>query len=366
MSNIFFVFTPFQLYIAQQIIHQEKLKNNILLAGYIAGNSHFLEIYETMKIDGYWDKTIVFPNVPDWDFIPIRSYKDFKYIYNNYKQLKKILEVNHAEIIYLGEMQNPSLRFTNIVFAKQGYKVAYFEEGYAHYVRRPYKKDLSFITKLKIWFRDTFYYLPIFHVRYAKWLYQRFRPYEELPIYKRYSILPMYDKEYDVRLYPVPLFSKKVECILDSDIDNSSSCKKVLLLTEPLEDIISTKHMGLYFDTINESLSTLEKDTMVYIKFHPRDKRHNKEKTEQIIRDAGLQYKIISQQVNLPVEFYLQRFTFDKVYIFMSSTFAYCGYMYPKCNFEKLLPTLNEKCKKAGINKPAFEKMIKFMDNTLE
>ena len=48
MGNLFIVFTPFQLFVAQQIVKQEKLNNNILIKGWVAGNKHFLEIYDVI------------------------------------------------------------------------------------------------------------------------------------------------------------------------------------------------------------------------------------------------------------------------------------------------------------------------------
>ena len=62
MGNLFVVYTPFQLYIAQQIVAQEQLDNCVLMMSYIPGNQQFIDIYEMMAMEGMWEKKIVFEN----------------------------------------------------------------------------------------------------------------------------------------------------------------------------------------------------------------------------------------------------------------------------------------------------------------
>ena len=56
MGNLFFVFTPLQLFVAQQIIRQEELKDCILVESFVKDNRHFLEVYDMMLIKGLWKK----------------------------------------------------------------------------------------------------------------------------------------------------------------------------------------------------------------------------------------------------------------------------------------------------------------------
>ena len=49
MANLFFIHTPLQLMIAQMIIKQENLKDNVMLCGYVDDNRHFLQIYDTVS-----------------------------------------------------------------------------------------------------------------------------------------------------------------------------------------------------------------------------------------------------------------------------------------------------------------------------
>ena len=48
MGNLFVVFTPLQLFVSQQIIRQEKLKNNVVILGW---SSQFSDAYEMMYIE---------------------------------------------------------------------------------------------------------------------------------------------------------------------------------------------------------------------------------------------------------------------------------------------------------------------------
>ena len=348
MANLFIVFTPFQFFVAQQIVHQEKLRNNILIEGYVGNNSHFYEIYDIMEMEGYWNKIIHFPDIASWDGLRVSSIKDAKKAYANYKRIKGILEENKVETIYLGEHQNQSMRFTDVLFSHHGYKVSFFEEGAAHYIDRKYTPDNSILKMAQILIRDLFYYLPIYNIRFAKWRYNVNMPYEELPIYKRYNILPLHHQPYDIDLKVTNLVSKKLESYMQEEMGNEDN--RVLFMTDPLAEIISPRNMSLYFETIYEYLKDIPKETMVYIKYHPRDPLKYREKTLETIQSLGLKYRVLSERINIPVEYFLQKYTFDKIYLFNASTYYYEGTIFPACVFVKMLPALYKKCLDNKIN----------------
>ena len=64
----------------------------------------------------------------------------------------------------------------------------------------------------------------------------------------------------------------------------------------------------------------------------------------------GLQYKILAAEINVPVEYYLQLYHFDKVYFFSASTYFYNGIVYPKTNFVCLLPVLFQNAMEFGVS----------------
>lgn len=362
MANLFVVYTPFQFFVAQQIVAQENLTDNILLMSYVHGNNHFISIYEMMEMNGMWKKKIEFEDFDQWDGVRTKSLHDVKKAYYNYQRIRRILEDNDIDTIFLGEQQNTTLRFTDILFSKKGYKIIFFEEGAAHYIPRHYKLP-DFKTKIKIAIRDLFYYLPIYHVRFAKWRYVPNLPIEQLPMYKRYSIIPHYHEPYDIRLQTRPLISKKIDTYIKKSIDGND-LERILFLTDPLYELIGQKYVHLYYDTVLSCFESLKKDITVYIKFHPRESAGSKAKIVEIANNTGITYRILSVEINIPVEYYLQVFTFNVVYIFNASTYFYNGYLFPKTHFERLLPTIYyglEKEKAPALIKNKIKKFINSM-----
>ena len=356
MANLFIVYTPFQLFVAQQIVSQEKLIDNILVEGYVGENPHFYDIYDIMEMDNYWKKKIKFPDISSWDGLRISSIRDAKKAYNNYKKIKKILEENNVESIFLGEHQNQAMRFTNILFSHQGYSISFFEEGAAHYFDRKFIANNSIKKRIKMFFMDYLYYLPVYHVKFAKWRYNVNMPCDELSIYKRYNILPRHHEAYDVDLKVERLIPQGLSSYMQKEVGNERS--KVLLMTDPIAEFIGDKNMFLYYETIKFFFHNLPKDNVIYIKFHPRDPLKYRNKTIETFEQLGLEYKVLSKTVNIPVEYYLQSYSFEKIYLFNSSTYYYDGYVFPHCDFVNMLPELYNKCMKKDANKASRLKHI--------
>ena len=75
MGNLFVVFTPLQLFVSQQIIRQEKLKNNVVILGW---SSQFSDAYEMMYIEELWDNKIFIEDNNRWGSLGISSFSDIK------------------------------------------------------------------------------------------------------------------------------------------------------------------------------------------------------------------------------------------------------------------------------------------------
>lgn len=359
MSNLFVVFTPFQLFIAQQIIKQENLTDNVLIQGYVRGYGYFLDIYNIMLIPELWNNYIVYDDFILWDSTQLHSLKDIRYAYGNYKKIRSILKENNVGTVYLGEHQNRTLRFTAKVFSKSGYKIAFFEEGAAHYIKRHHIKP-NLWNEMKILFLDLVYYIPIYHIKFAKYRYIDNCPGDDIPIDIRYSVIPLYKEPFDRILHVQKLMSEKVMKQIHNEVRPDDE-KRILLMTDPMRELIPAKYLHLYFETIKETVHDITQAT-IYLKFHPRDLPDTCKKIKKIIQDSGLNYKVLCENMNtnIPVEYYLQEYTFDTIYIFNASTYLYNGYIYPKVNFINLLATLNEKCKIAGAPRlEAIERIIK-------
>ena len=346
MANLFVVYTPLQLLIAQQIVRQEKLTNNLLLESYFVGHKHFLDIFELTKIESCWDKTIIFDhNFAFWDFGGAKLLKNHSIIKKNYNEIKSILVDNHVKNIYLADFQNQSCRFTDVLFTNQGYNVIFFEEGYSHYIKRPGTIDDSISAKIKNFLIDTFYYLPIFHVKFAKWRSNPNRPYKGLPIYQRYSVIPGFHNEpYDKRLYCEPMVSEKLKSYLLANLNDNPLEKRVLLLSDPMTEVLRKQDRHYYFEILKESLGQIKSDEVLFIKYHPRDKEADRKKTEELVSSLNINFKVLSQEINVPIEYYLQFFKFSRIFFFNTSTYFYNGLLFPKTEFVKLLPVLHKKC----------------------
>jgi len=360
MGNLFFVFTPLQLFVAQQIIRQEKLQNCVLLQGYVSGNKHFYEVYDMMLIADLWTARIDFPgDLPGWDGFQLKSYADARKAYNNYQFIKRLLKKYDISDIYVGEILNQACRFTCVLFSRQGYRVSFFEEGTSHYVDRPYKADNSFKKKLKTFAYDILYYLPVYHVRFAKWRLNPNMPSQGLPMYRRYSMIPFHHEKFDVMLHPEPMFSDKLLKFVEANIRPEEGEHRVMLMTDPLRELVPKEYLYLYFDTIEEALKDVDKEQFLYIKFHPREIESSRKRILEIAENSGLRYKVLSEEVNICVEYYLQKFHFEKIYFFNAATYFYNGYAFPKMNFVRLMPVVYEKCKAAGV------KNLTYMENML-
>lgn len=358
-GNLFIVFTPLQLFVAQQIIRQEKLENCVLIEGW---RGLFSKAYDLMRIEELWSKRIEWENVSLWNGHRLYSIKVVIECYKNYKHLKYILESNNVETIYLGEILNQCCRFTAVLLASKGYKIAFYEEGTSHYINRPYNEDKSIKAKLKECLLDYLYFWPVYGIKFAKWHSTPNLPYDELHIDKRYSIIPFHNKPFDVRLNIKPMFSYKVKEYLESNVLDYEE-RKVMLMTDPLRELMEPKDLYLYFDTIKECIESVEEDTTLYIKFHPREIEQSRQKILDIAIKSGKKYKVLSEEINICVEYYLQKYKFEKIYFFNAATYFYNGYAFPKTEFVKLMPIVYAKAKAAGVGNLIYmENMLRMIE----
>ena len=63
----------------------------------------------------------------------------------------------------------------------------------------------------------------------------------------------------------------------------------------------------------------------------------------------GIKYKILSDEINIPIELFLQQYKFDEIILFDSSTYFYNGYIYPRTVIISLLPQLYTKCQNKSV-----------------
>lgn len=353
MASLFVLSTPLQMLTSQQLIRQENIKDAILLESSFSGFNSFQPSYDVCRIDELWMKRLSpVMDFPSWDSQGINLTKTAFTTFKRYRKFKKLLEENGVDTIYLADFQNQTYRFMTEALTHDGYKVCFFEEGYSHYVPRVGSINNGIIAKIKEIILDSFYYLPLYHIRFANWRNNPNRPYLGLHIYKRYNIVPgFHDQPYDKRLFCEPMISKRLSIILNNAVGTDKEEKRILLLTDPMTEVLNSDYKYLYYEVLKKALADLEKDVMLYVKYHPRDKDEAKDKTISIIESLGINYRILSTEVNIPVEYFLLGTRFEEIFFFNTSTFFYNGYMFPRCTFHQLLPTLLDMCIKNNAPK---------------
>ncbi len=359
ISKVFCVFMPFQRYVAQQIVRYENLENCILIE---RDRESVGKIYDLMCVDSLWSKRISFDNLAKF------TREDLPFIdgnieaWRNYKWLKKLLQENNVDVIYLGEATNQGIRFIAKVFGSQGYKITYFEEGTSHYSFVPYPSDKRLKTLVKILLMDICYYLPLYHTTFATWRYNTKKSFDGLPIYRRYSIIPNYHhKSFDKVLPVTSMISSQMAEYIKESLNDCPQEGIVLFMTEPLERFGDKKY-EIYKETLYEVLPSLPKEKMLLLKFHPRDTDKERKILTDALDNLGIRYKILAARINIPVEYYLQLCHFDKVYFFNASTYFYNGIVYPRTTFVCLLPVLYRNALVMGVSEETRKWMEKIID----
>lgn len=362
MANLFVVFTPLQIVIAQQIIRQERLSDNLLMESWWDGYSHFKDIYDLTIINELWAKRLIYKNWACWDNEGADLFRNAIKIKKKANEIERLLLENNIDTIYLADFQNQTNRFTCVWLANQGYKIVFFEEGYSHYVPRPsWAPSKTLVHGAYEKLLDVFYYQPLYHINFAEWRCYPNKDYHGLPISTRYSVIPdIHHEPYDKLLKCEPMVSPKLQEYINDELVFADG-KKVLLLTDPMTEVLQPQYRHLYFETISDALDNYREGCIV-VKFHPREFLSARETTLNLIKDKGLKYSVLGQRFNIPVELYLQNCKFDEILFFNTSTYFYNGYLFPKAKFVKLLPLLYEKCKKdTAPNLEQMESLLKFV-----
>ena len=365
MANLFFIHTPLQVMIAQMIIRQEGLMNNIMLQGYIGDNKHFLDIYKLSMIDDMWQGVELMPDLANWgDISRGHISRDCKRAKCNFKKLLKITDKYGIDTIFLGDMKNLSCILAAMAFHKRGLKVCFFEEGSGHYVWiNKNSVPGNWIDSIYAKLMDKTYYHPVYAVNYADIIFRKGFAIQDLPIDCRYSILPYYHEAFDKLItVNVPISQRILEQI-KTEISDISNKQYRLLLTSKLyeRNDNSVKGDNLPFvETIIDHLVSQNDESPLLIKFHPRESKFVRKHVLEQLDAHGLKYAELGKTYNIPVEYYLNSLDVIEIVHFMCSTAFYNGHLFPKTKFTSILPQYYEKCKAQGI------KNLQFIDILLK
>lgn len=357
-NNLFFVWTPFQLFVAQNIIMQEKLMHNILVCGYVGDNTHFYDTYDLLKIDSLWEQNYQIDCLPMYASVEKKSvFKDIRRLLKYDTLINDIIIKENIGALYWGDIQSVSCRFGAFRYARKGLDINFYEEGTKHYISHKINTQggwlVNFLVSL---FLDILVYMPKFGFPFAKWIFVKNMPFDRIPISKRYSIIPKFHTEVDKQLIINGELSDKLLDYIQKETSIIAGIQKkmILFLSQPIDYQYGST--GIMRDTIKENFSKNEYlNNLVVIKFHPRETELKKKIILSVFKEIGIDYCVLSNNYAIPIELFLMKISFDKIVHFFTSTFMYSGYIYPKTSFISIFPTYIKRCKAKGIDTEALE-----------
>lgn len=349
MANLFLVHTPFQLFVAQQIINQEGLRNNILLSNYIPGNEHFNKIYDAMIIPEMWMDIKHAPQYLAWSSVDLRDvvsikrfHQSIERIRNSFSEIDGFIRDHRIDTLFMGDMSNRCLQMLANIYSRRNLRIVFFEEGTSHYILRYIRPANSFIKKVYHKYLEHLLnrklFLPLFGFKYATEYYFKSVDFDNIPMNERYSIVPLYKKSFDKVLYPKVVNSEKVSAMIESEINYlpSNSYKKYLYISSPIYECTSENDFYIVEEVFSKIVTSFEPDVYLFIKFHPREIPKHIQSIISIVERHHVNYRVLSNNINIPVEYYLQNIEFSKIYSFGSSAIFYNGYIYPKTEIVRM------------------------------
>ena len=355
MANLFFVHTPMQMVVAQQVIHQEGLEHNLLLYGYVDDNRHFLDTYELLKIDKLWEDSILFENLAACVDLtlrrPIRCFRD---VLRNLKRINLIIENNKVDNIYLGDIDNIGYQCL-MYYYKNKCTINIYEEGSSHYFynkRQAYNRRFQ---RMQVFLLDYLFYKPFLGFKFANYWYRN-GDYEHLPIDCRYSIIPgLHNEVYDKSLkIDTDFQSSQLKDYLKDEIAKIEGGDKVFLITSIVYEHQNKQYRrerySAYLEVIDNYIKTIPSNTAVILKLHPRETKSVEQDITELIKKHGLKVVSLSKQITIPIEIYLQIMKPSAITMFWNSSTMYNGFLYPQCEIKDLMPEFFHVCDSRGYN----------------
>lgn len=348
MANLFFIHTPFQLFVAQQIIAQEKITNNIMCYGCVGNNTSFFKIYNAIIIPDFWKQKIYIDNIEGWSLF--RFSNPFKGVISTIKtkiKIERVMKKENVKQIFLGDIWNKCYQLISLYYYNKGYKICFFEEGSSHYINinSSVMYDNICSRLIRAVLSDLFFYFPIWKMCFSKRAYLKPLQYDDLKISTRFSIRPKYNEKYDKRLYIRNIVSNNVQDIINSSLAQIVENNNILFLSEPL-DINSPNCMKVEIEALRDYLLQVVGIGTILVKFHPRENEIKKASVLSVFKELSLPYCVICEEINIPVEYFLMRIKFNKILTYFCSTVFYNGYIFPQTEIISLLP----KCEDVARN----------------
>lgn len=372
MANLFFVHTPFQLFVAQQIINQEKLQDNLILENYIPGNKHFLDIYDLIIIPEMWKEQLMEPCFLGWAVVHFKYFPSLNTLLSTRRKmnvfmgnLDKLIQEKHVKKLFLGEISNSGLQLIAEIYHKKGVEIAFFEEGCSHYQYRPFPKKNTIVKKLYYklleLLLDAMVYKPLLGFCFADHFYCKHK-YEELHYDNRYSIINCYNSNRDKPVVIANLFSSQLKNYFMSELGaiDPENQKVYLFISSLVYEVTTVEDFFVEEEVVDDMAKQLDHNAILLVKYHPREKEEHIERLNAIFKKYNLQYRILGSKYNIPVEFYLQYMSFSKIFAFANSSIYYNGFIFPKTEMVRLDLNYLEKYREHGL--PNLDRVQRYCD----
>lgn len=328
--NAFFIHTPFQLFVAQNIIFEKKLEGNILFIGY--NNNNIIDKLLINALNDIWSDIITIGDVNQYNmniYTNIVSYK------KNIKKIFSVIEKNisNSYNLYFGDCNC-------ILYILLSYKfsinrnIYFFEEGLGHYC-----KNIINIRGIKkyiynIWGKiiDLYIYYPLIH-RSFKRFFIRDREIDLSNITKRYSLLDYYNTPKDELIHInsnlLHIYQEKIKTDLNQINGTINGRYTILLALQPkdFEDIF-TKKIDSDQYIINYLNMYRQNNPLIIIKKHHRNSQSEISYYENLLSKNNFDFINLNKGDDFPLEVLIPVLKIKQVISFYSSVNIYVSKLY--------------------------------------
>lgn len=364
--NLFFVHTPIQLIIAQNLVSKLNLKHNYLVLGYtgVLGKD-FYSTYDTLLIDSLWDKKYDLGDILH-GVIDIKSY--FKCVKNFRKfntRLVEIISDKSFTDIYFGDINHYAYLFIAEKY-KKNRRFYFFEEGLSHYSTYTLRKKFepSFFVSIKSLILNlNYYFYGVFN--FSDYYYSTKDVVLKFNLIEKFSIISNGLSTYKFVPFSFQV-SDKLNQILEIELENINNTigKRILYLsttstiefTKPEED--EKKMLDIIFNSFDRLSTT------VLLKFHPKDIAEKKDFVRKYFNSRGIKYFEVLENYKLPIEVIYDKFRPDLIVGYDSSSLLYGQVMQSSAKVVSMLPYLLEYYSSIGISNPVMTNRWKDVEST--
>lgn len=348
MRHCFFVHTQLQLIVSQMLITQKSLGDAVLILS-ASQDGNMANNYRMLLQDELWESIHYLENyqsIITADFFCLTRKMLARKKIATLVSLLKEKDITH---VYFGDQNNITLRYLMHLLKKKQFVIRLYEEGTSHYKKMDYTQQYSFFGRLHL--KAVCLYNSVF---FGVKMYSVFKGiiFSSQIIERRFNLLPLNVEVYDEGINWAPQYGSRLHSILDQTLMHIAkkglSKRMRFFLTQPLTDLSE----NLEYAGVALLKAYLQKegtsDFVLVLKYHPRESNAVREAYSALLESLEVEYYIISEQFNYPIEIIADKLTPDLVISIGSSASFYMQYcLGVKTHY--LYAQLQEYCKKSTI-----------------